>query len=159
LGAMDRLAGETGRHLAAWRLGVVAWEYHRLRRDFDQLIAFSRVSAAAARAMKDPIGEAPSPSCIAASSAHLGPQAHAPAALKQMPAVEYGPEDTHREMSTLSNLAEAYRGSGMIGDALAHYRRALGLARIAGSRWHEGDLLRGLGETYLELGELQHALD
>ncbi|GAA3434291.1 AfsR/SARP family transcriptional regulator [Kutzneria kofuensis] len=159
LGALDRMADEAGRHLDAWRLGVVVWEYHRLRRDFDQLIAFSRVSAAAARAMNDPIGEALSLSCIAAASAHLGRQADAVVALRQMPAVEYGPEDTHREMSTLSNLAEAYRGSGMIGDALAHYRRALGLARIAGSRWHEGDLLRGLGETYLELGELQHALD
>jgi tetratricopeptide (TPR) repeat protein len=109
--------------------------------------------------MGDPVGEALAQSCIAAASAHLGRQADAAAALKRMPVVEYGPEDTHREMSTLSNLAEAYRGSGMIGDALAHYRRALGLARIAGSRWHEGDLLRGLGETYLELGELQHALD
>ncbi|MEV6606652.1 BTAD domain-containing putative transcriptional regulator [Kutzneria sp. NPDC051319] len=159
LGALDRVAGENGRHLTAWRLGVVVWEFHRLRRDFDQLIAFSRVSARAARAMADPIGEALSLSCIAAASAHLGRQADAVVALRQMPSVEYGPGDTHREMSTLSNLAEAYRGSGMIGDALAHYRRALGLARIAGSRWHEGDLLRGLGETYLELGELQHALD
>jgi DNA-binding SARP family transcriptional activator len=159
LAALNRMAGQTRRHLTAWRLGVVVWEYHRLRRDFEQLIAFSRVSAVAARAMDDPIGEALSLSCIAAASAHLGRQADAVVALRQMPAVEYGPQDTHREMSTLSNLAEAYRGSGMIGDALAHYRRALGLARIAGSRWHEGDLLRGLGETYLELGELQHALD
>jgi DNA-binding SARP family transcriptional activator len=157
--ALDRMVSESGRHLLSWRLGVVLWEYHRLRRDWDRMIEVSRYSTTAARAMNDPIGEALSMSCVGASRAHLGRHADALASLRQMPDVVYGPEDAHREMSTLSNLAEAYRGSGQVCDALTHYRRALGLARIAGSRWHEGDLLRGLGETYMELGELQHALE
>ncbi|MBA8931433.1 DNA-binding SARP family transcriptional activator/tetratricopeptide (TPR) repeat protein [Kutzneria viridogrisea] len=156
--ALDRLAAQTWRDLTVWRFGVVLWEYMRLRRDWERIIEVSEYSMAAARRMGDSVGEALSLSSIGASYVHLGRPQEAMEHVRRMPAVRYGPEDAHREMSTLSNLAEAYRGAQRHDAAVRCYERALVLARQTGSSWHEGDLLRGLGETRLAVGDLAEAL-
>ncbi|HKY42978.1 MAG TPA: tetratricopeptide repeat protein [Pyrinomonadaceae bacterium] len=129
-----------------------------LRRHSVELIRWQEIALAAARRLKDRIGECVALGNLGRAYADLGDTRRAIEFFEQSLLIQPELGDRRGEGNMLCNLGAVYADSGDSRRAIQFYEQALLLLRETGDRRGEGAVLDNLGTTYDELGESWRAI-
>ncbi len=151
-------ASQCGRHVLAWKLPAVLWDFFTMHGHLTDWITTHDVGLASARHLGDKRGEAWMENNLGNAYKGLGQFDEALRHFHNALANNEAIGDDRGEGWTRYNLGDTYRELGRFKDALDHLRRALIIGRKVGERWSEGYTLNMIGDSYRCLGQFDEAL-
>ena len=143
--AAVEVAAGTGRRHAAKSLPLLLAYYLGFRRRFDELLAMSTISLAAARELKDQAAESDALTNLGLALFGLHRYEEAVTAHEDAAAIFRENEDQHGQADTLNNLGLALHGLHRDSEAVAAHRDSAAIYRATGDRHGEGNALNNLG--------------
>jgi predicted ATPase/DNA-binding SARP family transcriptional activator len=134
--------------------------YHIRKGEFETAEAYNRESLAVYKRLGSPLKEASATHNLAFGILFQGKNKEAEQLLRDCLAVSVHHQDVFLEMRMLISLSWAVSNQKRYEEAIDMLERALSIARSLGYRSGEGEILRNMGEVYIEMGayNLAHAV-
>ncbi|MEV6715523.1 BTAD domain-containing putative transcriptional regulator [Lentzea sp. NPDC051208] len=156
--AAAELASGTGWHVHAWQLPYTLSRYLWLRTERETSLRLTEAALQAAIALND--DDARFVMQFNLGVALLQFERFEEALQAQQGALEVArrKEDVHQQARALTTVAGTLHDLGRHAEAEAHYREAMEISRIAGSKWAEANAHHHLGLLYLSMQRFDDAM-
>ncbi|HET8659327.1 MAG TPA: tetratricopeptide repeat protein [Micromonosporaceae bacterium] len=151
-------AAQGGRHVLAWQLPAVLWDFFSMHGHVTDWVTTHEVGLASARHLDDKRAQAWMENNLGSAYRGLGQLDEALRYFHSALASSEATGNRQGEGWTRYNIGDTYRELGRFTEALNHLREALIIAREIGERWSQGYTLNMIGDSYRCLGNFDEAL-